>query len=146
MAKKSVLLSLVILTVGALGATASAQLEGEPNCILIGYFPQPVCHCDPTTPAPKEHVHGTTYSYDWWKYTGACNGEGQPCPWEHGGIHGPIVMKITIPNGMCVKDVRYYWCVSPPATLAVCVNGVCPDGPRNYFNKLEFTATYYECN
>lgn len=55
-------------------------------------------------------------------------------------------MKITIPGGMCVKDVKYFWCVDPPGTLALCKNGVCPDGPKNYFNKLHVKATYYECD
>ncbi len=143
MAKKTIFLSLVILTVAALGATASAQLEGEPNCILIGYFPQDVCNC--TQPGPLEHTHGNTYSYEWWTYTGRCNGEGEPCPWQYGGTYGPITMAITIPGQMCVKNVRYYWCVDPPGTLAICENGQCPDGPKNYFSKVVPVGEFYPC-
>ncbi len=143
MAKKSVLLSLVILTVAALGATASAQLEGEPNCILIGYFPSAVCNC--TSPGPVTHQFGSTYSVAWWKHTGSCAEEGEPCPWEYGGISGPHQLTAEIPGGKCIYDVKFWWCVYPPGTLVLCENGYCPDGPKNYFNLLGYTAKFYNC-
>lgn len=139
-------LMLSLLTIFSFAAaTASAQVgEGEPNCILIGSFPAPVCNCD--TPGPIVHTHGSTSSYQWWSYTGQCNGEGQPCPWEYGGVVSGIPMTIEIPGGWCVKNVVYYWCVDPPGTLALCENGQCPDGPKNYFNKVVSVADPYPCS
>ena len=153
MAKKSVLLSLVILTVAALGATASAQPSGEPNCYEYGYFPAPVCNCLPSTPAEpwvdKWIIFGSTYTPAWWEYTGGCNGEGQPCPWRYAGISGPHEMRVWLEKGWCVCEVHFYQCVIPPGTLALCENGQCPPpppvGPKYEFNVWGFTARYYKC-
>ena len=144
MAKKSVLLSLVILSVAALGATASAKLEGEPNCILIGGSSGPDCNC--TTPGRIYRYLGSTTSYAWWTHTGQCAGEGEPCPWEYGGISETLHMTYWTDSGYCVKDVKFWWCVNPPAPVHLCKDGFCPDGPRNYYNSLFWTAMVFPCD
>lgn len=115
---------------------------GEPNCLKVGGVTH-ACNC--TSPAPVVRTFAYTFGPKYWKHTGVCAGEKLPCPWTTGGKEH-LTLSATLPPGKCYEKITWYWCCVPAGTIAICTNGVCPDGPEVEYNVLmHIKEAEYDC-